>query len=148
MPVRVSYKKQFAVMTMLLLTFLIVLELGVNFWLYNIYRCDFENSEIFKNVDPEINRKMCLESIQCWRKIWNQYDKIIFHIVVGSFLRFSMEIKRKIRCKGFSSSCVFLWTGRIFYCCNSSARHQSHLYVDYLGLCSPYNCISWLLFVY
>jgi len=63
MPVRVSYKKQFALMTMLLLTFLIVVELGVNFWLYNIYRCDFENDEIFKDVDPEINRKMCLESM-------------------------------------------------------------------------------------
>jgi len=64
MPVRVSYKKQFAVMTMLLLTFLIVIELGVNFWLYNFYRCDFEDSEIFKNVDSEINRKVCLESLE------------------------------------------------------------------------------------
>jgi len=73
MPVRVSYKKQFAVMTMLLLTFLIVLELGVNFWLYNIYRCDFENSEIFKNVEPEINRKMCLESMSVdFTKEWIQ----------------------------------------------------------------------------
>jgi len=64
MPVRVSYKKQFAVMTMLLLTFLIVIELGVNFWLYNIYRCGFEDSEIFQNVDPEMNRKKCLESLE------------------------------------------------------------------------------------
>jgi len=64
MPVRVSYKKQFAVMTMLLLTFLIVIELGVNFWLYNIYRCGFEDSEIFQNIDPEISRKMCLESLE------------------------------------------------------------------------------------
>jgi len=63
MPVRVSYKKQFAVMTMLLLTFLIVIELGVNVWLYSIYRCDFEEREVFKNFDEETKRKMCLENI-------------------------------------------------------------------------------------
>jgi len=63
MPVRVSYKKQFAVMTMLLLTFVIVIELGANFWLYNIYRCDFEDNEIFDDVKPEVTRQMCLASI-------------------------------------------------------------------------------------
>jgi len=63
MPVRVSYKKQFAVMTMLLLTFVIVIELGANFWYYNIYRCDFEDNEIFDDVKPEVKRQICLESI-------------------------------------------------------------------------------------
>jgi len=63
MSVQISYKKQFIVYIFLLLIFLIVVELLANFWLYNIYRCDFESNEFFKNVDPEINRKMCLDSL-------------------------------------------------------------------------------------
>jgi len=63
MGVRVSYKKQFVFMLMLFLTFLVVVEVLVNIWLYNFYRCDFEDNEIFKNVDPEINRKICIESL-------------------------------------------------------------------------------------
>ena len=63
MPVQVSYKKQFILYIFLLLIFLGVVEIFANFWLYNIYRCSFESNEIFKNVDPEINRKMCLDSL-------------------------------------------------------------------------------------
>ena len=48
---------------MLLITLLAAVELGSNIWLYYFYHCDFEDSEIFKDVDPEINRKMCLDSI-------------------------------------------------------------------------------------
>ncbi len=62
MSVQVSYKRQFIVYIFLLLIFLIVVELFANFWLYNIYRCEFEENEIFNTV-PEANRKLCLESL-------------------------------------------------------------------------------------
>jgi len=64
MSVQVSYKNQFVVYIFLLLIFLIVVELFANFWIYNIYRCDFESNEIFKDVDPETNRKLCLEGLE------------------------------------------------------------------------------------
>lgn len=60
---RVSYKKQALVMLMLLGVFLVVVELAVNVWLYNFYRCSFEEKEVFKDVDPEINRKVCIQSL-------------------------------------------------------------------------------------
>ena len=63
MSVRVSNKKQFIFLFLLTLIFLIVVEVLVNIWLYNFYTCDFEKNEIFKDIDPEINRKICLESI-------------------------------------------------------------------------------------
>jgi len=63
-PVRVSYKKQFVLMTMLLITLLAVVELGANIWLYNFYHCDFEESEIFKDVDSETKKKICLENVE------------------------------------------------------------------------------------
>jgi len=63
MPVQVSYKKQLALMLMLLITLLVVIEIIVNFWLYNFYRCDFEDKGIFRDVDEETKRKICLESI-------------------------------------------------------------------------------------
>lgn len=48
---------------MLLITLLAVVELGSNFWLHYFYHCDFEDSEIFKEVDTETIRKLCLESV-------------------------------------------------------------------------------------
>jgi len=63
MPLQVSYKKQFALMLMLLVTLLVIVEIIVNIWLYNFYRCDFEDNEIFQDVDPEINRTVCLETL-------------------------------------------------------------------------------------
>ena len=63
MSVQVSYKRQFIVYVFLILIFLSVVEIIANFWLYNIYRCDFESNEIFKNTDPVANRKLCLESL-------------------------------------------------------------------------------------
>jgi len=63
-PVRVSYKKQFLLMSMLLITVLAVVELGANIWLYNFYHCDFEESEIFKDVDSETKKKICLENVE------------------------------------------------------------------------------------
>jgi len=63
MSVQFSYKKQFAFLLLLTLTFLAVVEVLVNVWLYYFYHCDFEDNEIFKNVNPEINRKVCVESL-------------------------------------------------------------------------------------
>jgi len=63
MPVQVSYKKQFVFFVLLAVIILIGVEGLVNIWLYTIYRCDFEDNEIFEDIDPEINRKVCLESI-------------------------------------------------------------------------------------
>ena len=60
---KVSYKKQFALGILLLIILLGVIELFANIWLYNYYRCEFEDSEIFKNRGPEVNRKLCLESL-------------------------------------------------------------------------------------
>ncbi len=63
MPLQVSYKKQFVFFILLIVIFLATIEVLVNIWLYTIYRCDFEDNEIFKNVDPETNRKICIESL-------------------------------------------------------------------------------------
>jgi len=63
-PVCVSYKKQFILMIMLLVTLLIVVEIFVNIWLYNFYRCDFEQSEIFSDIDKETKRKICVEGFE------------------------------------------------------------------------------------
>jgi len=64
MPVQVSYKKQFVFLLLLTVIFLVGVEVLVNIWLYNFYQCDFENNEIFKDADPQINRKICLESLE------------------------------------------------------------------------------------
>ena len=63
MSVQVSYKKQFILGILLLIVLLVVIELAVNVWLYNFYRCEFEDAGIFKDVDPETKRKLCLENI-------------------------------------------------------------------------------------
>jgi len=63
-PVQVSYKKQFVLMSMLVITLLTVVELGANVWLYYFYRCDFENTEIFKEVKKSVKREMCLETLE------------------------------------------------------------------------------------
>jgi len=59
----VSYKKQLVLGFLLIIIFLAVVELVVNVWLYYFYRCEFEDHEISKNTDPEINRKLCLENL-------------------------------------------------------------------------------------
>jgi len=63
MPVQVSYKKQFVFLFLLTLTFLVIVEVLVNVWLYNFYKCEFEDNEIFENVDTETKRKICLENL-------------------------------------------------------------------------------------
>lgn len=63
MSVQVSYKKQIILGIILLIVLLIVIEVFANVWLYHIHRCDFEDNELFEDEDPEIIRKMCLESL-------------------------------------------------------------------------------------
>ncbi len=63
MSVQVSYKKQFLLGFLLIIIFLAVIELVMNIWLYYFYRCTFEESEMAKKNDPEINRKICIESL-------------------------------------------------------------------------------------
>ena len=63
MPVQVSYKKQFVFFILLIVIFLATVEVLVNVWLYYFYRCDFEDSEISKDVNTETKRKICLENI-------------------------------------------------------------------------------------
>jgi len=50
-------------MIMLLLVLLVVVEIFVNVWLYNFYKCDFEDSALYANMAPETLRKMCVESL-------------------------------------------------------------------------------------
>jgi len=50
-------------MSMLLITLLAVVELGANIWVYYFYTCELEDSEIFKNLDAETKRKICLDSL-------------------------------------------------------------------------------------
>jgi len=59
----VSYKKQVVLGILLLIILLVVIELFVNIWLYNFYRCEFEDSKMFKDADPELNRKICIQSM-------------------------------------------------------------------------------------
>jgi len=63
MPVQVSYKKQMLLLLFLVLTFLAVLEILVNVWLYYFYTCDFEDSKIFEHLDSETKRNLCLSNI-------------------------------------------------------------------------------------
>lgn len=63
MSLQVSYKRQFVFLFMLTLTFLIVVEVLANIWLYNFYRCDFEDNELFEKVDYETKRRICIESL-------------------------------------------------------------------------------------
>jgi len=63
MSIQVSYKKQFTFFILLTLIFLVVVEVFVIIWLNFVYTCDFEDSEIFEDVDYETKRKLCLDNI-------------------------------------------------------------------------------------
>jgi len=64
MSVVVSYKKQLILGILLLIILLTVIEVLVNIWLYEFYKCGFENNKGMKNVEPETLRKLCLESLE------------------------------------------------------------------------------------
>ena len=65
MSIQVSYKKQFLLGLMLLIVLLAVIELFANIYLEYIYRCDFEDNEIFTNgtVSEYILRNLCKENL-------------------------------------------------------------------------------------
>ncbi len=63
MSAQVSYKNQFLLMFMLLLTFLAVVELFVNIWLNYFYRCNFEENEMFQDIDENAKREICLDNL-------------------------------------------------------------------------------------
>ena len=62
MSLQVSYKKQTIFGLLLLVVILVVIEGISNFWWYEINRCAFEKSEIFKNLDEKVLRQLCLEN--------------------------------------------------------------------------------------
>jgi len=59
----VSYKKQVVLGILLLVILLGVVELFANIWLFNIYKCEFEDNELFEDTDKKSLRKICLENI-------------------------------------------------------------------------------------
>jgi len=61
--VQVSYKKQLTLILFLVISLLVLVEVLINVWLYNFYSCDFEDAEIFKDIDPETKKKICHDSI-------------------------------------------------------------------------------------
>lgn len=63
MSIVVSYKKQVILGILLLVILLGVVEILVNIWLYNFYKCDFEDNELFKDTDKKSLRMICLENI-------------------------------------------------------------------------------------
>ena len=63
MSVQVSYKKQVVFYFLLLIVFLVVIEVVVQIWWYEVRTCDFEDSPIFDDLDPELKREICIEHL-------------------------------------------------------------------------------------
>ena len=59
----VSYKKQVVLGILLLIILLGAVEVIVNIYLYNFYKCEFEENELFKDTKKETLRIICLENI-------------------------------------------------------------------------------------
>ena len=61
MSVQVSYKKQaiFGIIGIILL--LLVIEAIANVWWMTQIHCEFEDNEIFQNIDEVEKRQLCLE---------------------------------------------------------------------------------------
>jgi len=64
MSVQVSKKKQVIFGIILLVIILGVVEAAANVWLYEIYRCDFEDDDYFTELDDETKRQLCIENIE------------------------------------------------------------------------------------
>ena len=71
MSVQVSYKKQaiFGIIGIILL--LLVIEAIANVWWITQVHCEFEDNEIFQNIDEVEKRQLCLEF----------YDELDLHII-------------------------------------------------------------------
>ena len=61
MSVQVSYKKQMLLGIIGLVIILGVLEIVANVWWISAIQCEFEENEIFSEMNTEEKRQMCLE---------------------------------------------------------------------------------------
>ena len=61
MSMQVSYKKQFTFFVIISILLLGVVEIISNIWWLNQISCEFENSEIFENLDSKMKKNMCNE---------------------------------------------------------------------------------------
>ena len=64
MSAQVSYKKQFAFFFLLVVIYLVIIEALVNVWWYNFYTCEFEDNELFENLDDKTKKELCLENLE------------------------------------------------------------------------------------
>jgi len=61
MSVQIGYKKQVSFFLILIILLLIIIETISNVWLSTQIHCEFENNEIFKEMDMISKKKMCNE---------------------------------------------------------------------------------------
>jgi len=61
---KVSQKKQLIFGIILLVIILGVVEAAANVWLYELYRCDFEDDDYYTELDDETKRQLCIENIE------------------------------------------------------------------------------------
>tara|TARA_Y100001936_G_C16044341_1_gene653680 strand:+ start:242 stop:1765 length:1524 start_codon:yes stop_codon:yes gene_type:complete len=61
MSVQVSYKKQTALGIILIVTLLLCVEVIANIWWSTQIHCEFEDNEIFQNIDEAEKKQLCLD---------------------------------------------------------------------------------------
>ena len=61
MSVQVSYKKQTLLGIIGLLILFVVVEVIANVWWITQINCEFEENEIFMNMDEETRRQLCVD---------------------------------------------------------------------------------------
>ena len=61
MSVQVSYKKQTALGIIGILIIFLVIEVAANVWWITQINCEFENSEIFSNINDDKKRQLCVD---------------------------------------------------------------------------------------
>ena len=61
MSVQVSYKKQATLGIIGIIILLLIIEVAANVWWATQIHCEFENNEIFQNVNEEKKKQMCLD---------------------------------------------------------------------------------------
>jgi len=64
MSVQVSYKKQIFFGIIMLAIILGTVEIFVNIWWYYFYTCEFEEDELFENLDEKSRKQLCLENLE------------------------------------------------------------------------------------
>ena len=61
MSVQVSYKKQTVLGIIGITILLLVIEVIANVWWVTQINCEFEENEIFQNINEEKKRQLCLD---------------------------------------------------------------------------------------